>query len=176
MAMLWMARLRYAGRMLADSSIVRPRTEEDHNARLLYLNTAMVGVASGGIVAFLPVFLARLGADSTALSWLASAPALLAMLFLIPGAIIGERNPDQVQVRVTTTRIVRGSYLLCALAPWVAPAESLPLVLIAIWTLKTFPEAIMTPSWTAVMARAVSPRRRATCAATDHLPAASNPE
>ncbi len=149
-----------AGQMLA-SSFVRPRTQEDRNAQMLYLNTAMMGVAFGGITSFLPVFLARLGASSTLLGWLTSAPALLAVFSLIPGAIIAELNPDQVKVRVTYAQIVRASYLVCALAPFVVPAEYLAVVLVIIWTVKTFPEAVAIPAWMAVMARAISPERRA---------------
>ncbi|MHB1293647.1 MAG: MFS transporter [Anaerolineae bacterium] len=146
---------------VAASPIVRPRTEEERNARLLYINTATVGVINGGILAFLPVFMARLGASSTLIGWLSSAPALLAMLFLVPGAMICERHADQVRVRVVNAQLVRVSYLLCALAPLVVPANYLPLVLVFIWTIKTFPEAIAVPAWTAVMAQAISPAKRA---------------
>ncbi|MHB0856884.1 MAG: MFS transporter [Anaerolineae bacterium] len=146
---------------VANSAIVRPRSDDEHNARLLYLNTAMVGVVNGGILAFLPVLLARLGASSTLIGWLSSAPALLAVFFLIPGAMICERNPNLVRVRVVNAQLVRFSYLLCALAPLVVPTAYLPLVLVFIWTIKTFPEAVALPAWTAVMAQAIPPEKRA---------------
>ena len=56
--------LAYATQQARQSPMLNPSTQEDRNARLLYLNTAMVGVATGGIAAFLPVFLARLGAST----------------------------------------------------------------------------------------------------------------
>jgi MFS family permease len=152
-------------RHLADgvrhSTLLHPQDQDDRNTRLLYLNTAMVGVASGGIMAFLSIFMARLGAGPTLLSWLTSAPALLAIIALVPGAVIAERNPDQVRVRVRAAQLVRGSYLLCAAAPFVVPAPYLPLVLVVIWTIKTLPDAVAITAWTAVVARAVSPERRA---------------
>ncbi|MHB1354497.1 MAG: MFS transporter [Anaerolineae bacterium] len=141
--------------------MMHPRDQEERNIRLLYLNTAMVGVAAGGIMAFLPVFLARLGANSTMISWLTSGPALVAVVFLIPGAIIAERNANQVKVRVTWVSVVLLGYLLCALAPFVVPTAYLPIVLIFLWTFKVLAEAVTIPAWTAVMARAVSPQRRA---------------
>lgn len=141
--------------------MMHPRDQEERNIRLLYLNTSMVGVAAGGIMAFLPVFLARLGANSTMISWLTSGPALVAVVFLIPGAIIAEHHANQVQVRVTWVSVVLLGYLLCALAPFVVPIAYLPIVLIFLWTFKVLAEAVTIPAWTAVMARAVSPRRRA---------------
>ena len=36
-------RIRYLARRIRMSSIVRPRTQKDRNARLLYLSTAMIG-------------------------------------------------------------------------------------------------------------------------------------
>ena len=148
-------------RILRDSPLVHPRTVDERNARLLYLSTALIGVPFGGIVSFLPVFLARLGASPTLIGWYNSAPALLAMLTLIPSAALAERFGNQVRVRVRASQIMRLSYLLCAAAPLVLPTHLLPVVLVAIWTVKTFPDAVATPAWTSVMTLAVSPRNRA---------------
>lgn len=148
-------------RRLKASPVVSPRTQEERNERALYLSTALMGVPSGGIAAFFSVFLARLGAAPTLISWATSAPALLLVFTVIPGAAIAERYADQVKVRVLTARLIRVSFLFCALAPFVVPPAYLPLVLVAIWTLKTFPDAVAVPSWTAVMAQAISPGKRA---------------
>lgn len=152
----------YAHRRVASLPVVHPATEEDRNVRLLYINTAMVGVATGGIASFLPVFLARLGASSSLMGWFSSAPSLLLVFLLIPGAAIAERHADQVAVRVRYARILRSAYLVCALLPLVVSAELLPIALVVVWTLTVFPEAVAQPAWTVVLARAVSPRRRAT--------------
>lgn len=153
--------LRSLQRWAASTPILNPRDEQDRNARLLYLNTALVGVEAGGIMAFLAVFLARLGATSTLVGWLTSAPALLAVLLLIPGAMVAERYTDQVRVRNIYVAVVRLGFLLCAVAPWFIAQEHLPAVLVVIWTLKTLPDVVAIPSWTSVMARAITPRRRA---------------
>lgn len=144
-----------------QSAFISPHTQEDRNVRALYLNTAMVGVATGGIGSFLPVFLARLGASSTLMGWFNSLPSLLLVFLLIPGAVIAERSADQVAVRVKYARILRSFYLVCGLLPFIIPAQWLPLVLVAVWAATVFPEAVAQPAWTAVLARAVSPRRRA---------------
>jgi MFS family permease len=154
--------LAYAAQQARQSPMLHPSTQEDRNARLLYLNTAMIGVATGGIAAFLPVFLARLGASTALMGWLNSAPSLLLVFLLIPGAVIAERHPNQVAVRCKYSRILRSAYLVCALAPFVVPTQYLPVALLIIWTATVLPEAVAQPSWTAVLANAISPRRRAT--------------
>ena len=99
------------------SPLVHPRTQEERNARLLLLNTSMIGVTSGGIVAFMPVFLARLGASSSLMGWLSSAPALLAVFLRIPGAVVAEHYANQVRVRSRVSGFVYLAYLLCGLMP-----------------------------------------------------------
>jgi hypothetical protein len=44
----------------------RPRqlSLEDRNIRYFYIDTACLGLISGGIITFLPVFIVRLGASS----------------------------------------------------------------------------------------------------------------
>ncbi len=146
---------------VANHPVIRPRTREQVNERLLYLNTGMYGVVAGGVMAFLPVFLARLGASPTLISWLTSAPALMAVFLLIPGAMVSERQANQVRVRVTFSVFILATYLLCALAPFVVPAAHLPVVLVALWTVRTLADTLALPAWTSVVAAAVSPARRA---------------
>jgi len=146
------------------SRLLHPQTRDDRNEVLFYLNTGMFGFATGGIMAFLPVFLARLGASSTILGWFNAAPALFATALLIPGAMIAERSTDQVRVRVRSAYLIKMVYLLVALIPFAVPPERyhlLPPILVAVWLLKAFPEAVALPAWTSVMARGFSPRRRA---------------
>ena len=146
---------------LSQSILLQPRTQEDHNARQLYLNTAAIGVAVGGIMSFLPVYMARLGADSTVMGLLTSLPALVATLSFIPAAMIAERRPDQVRLVVQAALITRIAFLLCALVPWFLPERSQPMVLVIIWSARMVFDAIANTAWTGVMTQAVSPRRRA---------------
>ncbi|MGI5917178.1 MAG: MFS transporter [Anaerolineae bacterium] len=159
--MIVSSRISRLAQSILRSRLVRPRTQEDRNERLLYISTALVGVPIGGIMAFLPVFMARLGASSTLIGWLTSAPALLAIFTLIPSAMIAERNTDQVRVRVRYARMMRIAFLICALLPFFIPPQYLPIALIIIWTAKTFPDTVATTAWTTVMTEAVSPQRRA---------------
>src|SRR4030042_2795626 len=99
-------RFRWNVHQLKDSWVFHPQTQGDRNARLLYLNTASVGFAMGGIMAFLSIFLVRLGASPAQVSWLSSAPALISIVSLIPGAMVAERDPDQVRGRSRYAKIV----------------------------------------------------------------------
>ncbi|NLG28941.1 MAG: MFS transporter, partial [Chloroflexi bacterium] len=148
-------------RLVANSSFVHPRTQDEHNFRLLCLNTAMVGVGQGGIVTFLPIFFARQGASPAMLGWLASAPSLMVVLFGLLGASVAERYANQVRASALWVLPVRFTYLLCALLPfWVPPERLLPVLLI-VWTVRAIPLTVSMPTWTSVLSRAVSPQRRA---------------
>lgn len=153
--------IRIAVGRLRQSSLLQPRTQEDRNARQLYLNTAAIGVAVGGIMSFLPVYMARLGADSTVMGLLTALPALVATLSFIPAAMIAERRPDQVRLVVEAALITRLAFLLCALVPWFLPERSQSMVLVAIWSARMVFDSIANTAWTGVMTQAVSPRRRA---------------
>ncbi|MGM0400257.1 MAG: MFS transporter, partial [Chloroflexota bacterium] len=161
MTKVFLQRSRYAIRRLLNSPLIKPRSRHERNARLLYLNTAMIGVPSGGIMAFLPIFMARLGASSTLIGALSSLPALLAILVFIPAAVIAERRADHVHVRTVYARLGRLCFLACALVPFIVPTAYLPLTLVLIWILKTFPDCVSSTAWTSVIARAIPAERRA---------------
>lgn len=148
-------------RPITRSAFVHPRTTDEHNFRLLCLNTAMIGVAQGGIVTFLPIFFARQGASPAMLGWLASAPSLMVVLFGLLGASIAERYADQARASALWVLPVRFSFLLCALLPFWLPPEQLLLPLLVIWTVRAIPLTVSIPTWTSVISRAVSPEKRA---------------
>lgn len=112
-------------------------------------------------MAFLSIFMARLGASATLIGTLSSIPALFAILVFIPAAVIAERRSDHVRVRTVYAKLGRLCFLACALVPFVIPTAYLPLVLVLIWVLKTFPDCVSSTAWTSVIARAIPAERRA---------------
>ena len=138
-----------------------PPGDEDHNIWNWYVSTAMVGIIDGGMWVFLPVFLARLGASPGLLGLHSSLPALLSILFLVPAGALVERVRDQLPAMVRLGLVTRVSYLLVILAPFFVPGPYLPLFIVAVWALKTIPDAGAMTLWTSIAGRAVSPRRRA---------------
>ena len=135
-----------------------PATQEDRNIRLLYLDTATGGLVAGGVYTFLPVFLVRLGASSFLVSLVASLPAILTALLVMPAGLYVERQRDLVRFTTWGRVIHRLFFLLLPLAPFVA-GEHLTAVMVVLWTLKAIPEAFVELSWTAVMAE-VAPAHR----------------
>lgn len=158
------ASLAHAWRRVRALPVITPRNPYQQNVRWLYLNTAVVGVPIGGIMAFLSVFLARLGASSTLIGWLTSGPSLLAAIAFLPAAAISERFSDQVKLRVWMARVSLVAFLICALLPFVVPegaASLLALLMVVVWTLKALPDAVSVPTWMSVLTRAIPPKRRA---------------
>jgi MFS family permease len=95
------------------------------------------------------------------MSWLASGPALIALLLTMPGAVLAERYRNQCRVRAIYGQAARVALLLCAALPFFLPPAALPLALVLVWTLKTLPDLVDGMGFTSVMARAVSPGRLA---------------
>jgi MFS family permease len=150
--------------MLARSALMRgwrspPATVEDRNVRNLIAQTALAGVVQGGIVAFLPVMLARMGASAMTVSLLSSGLALTSIAMAIPSGPIVERQRRLVGWSARYFLLVRGFYVLIALAAFL-PSELAPLVCVLLWGATGIPAAIANNAWYGVLAGAVSPRRR----------------
>jgi hypothetical protein len=90
---------------------------EEQNYRNLMLSGAWFGPVDGGIFNFLPVFLARLGADAAIVSLLASGPSLIGILTFLPGGAYVERQSNLVRALERAVFHTRLFYTLIALAP-----------------------------------------------------------
>lgn len=129
------------------------------NTRWLYAATASFGVIQAGATAYLPVFLARLGATSFEIGLLTAAPALLSMAILVPSGLLAERFRDQVRLRVWTEVGIYIPTLLLALCPFFVPLEALPVVAIMLGTIQALPMALETSAFLTVFAQAFPPDR-----------------
>ena len=147
--------------LLAGRPGVAARSEEERNIRNLLLNGAWFGFIDGGILNYLPVYLARLGASASVLSLLTSGPSLLGILSYVPGGAYAERHGDQVKLVVRAALLIRLSYLAIALLPFFLSPAYIPLAAVILWSLISVPNAVHIPAWTTVMQKAVSPKRRA---------------
>lgn len=129
------------------------------NIRWLYAATATFGVIQGGATAYLPVFLARLGASSFEIGLLTAAPALLSMAILVPSGLVAERFRDQVRLRVWTEVGIYIPTLLLALCPFVLPLPVLPVAAIVLCTIQALPMGLETSAFLTVFAQAFPPDR-----------------
>lgn len=145
------------------ASLLAPGLESDerHNYRHLLINGACFGPVDGGILTYLPVFLARLGASPSLLGLLTSGPSLVAMLSYIPGGAYAERHSNLVRPVASSALITRTSYILIAVLPFILAPAYIPVAVVALWSLAAIPSGVMIAAWTAVMQKAVSPRHRA---------------
>ena len=142
-------------------SRLRARTEEDRNIRYITASVAVLGLTQAGTMAYLPIFLARSGASAAQLALLTSAPAVVAVLVLIPAGLFAERFANQVQLRVRFDVVVRTSSLILAVIPFLVPASSIPIVVIILWSVRAIGMAVASLAFMTVMSMAVPPDRRA---------------
>jgi MFS family permease len=139
------------------------RARENRNIRSLYRHTCWVGVISAVITTFIPIFAVRAGASTFEVGLLTSLPALVAILLSIPAASFAARHRRIVRLVSLT---VLGVWV-CSVAMTFMPslltggaADYIPEAIIALSALSAVFASISNPAWTAVLADAVSPRRR----------------
>jgi len=120
----------------------------------------MVGVEQAGIITYLPVFLARLGASATQIGLLTSAPAIVSMIVLIPAGLFAERFQDQVRLRVRSSFLIRVQYPLLALAPFFFKPSDIATVAIVLWIFRALSMTVANSAWMTVMSDAIPPRHR----------------
>lgn len=112
-------------------------------------------------MAYLPVFLARLGASTAQVSLLPSGPAIVNMLVLIPAGLLAERHPDQVRLCVRALLLHRLPYLILMLAPMLIEPSGLISATVVLWGLGTLGMAVAIPAWMTIISAAIPPERRA---------------
>jgi len=138
-----------------------PRSVEQRNTLYLYMATASRGPINAGIVAYLSVYLARLGASPQQMGLLISVPAIVGMLVLIPAGVVAERMRDQVRLRILSETVWRSPALLIAIAPLVFGPSMIPAVAVGLMAVQAAGMAVARPALMTVMTDAVAPRHRA---------------
>jgi MFS family permease len=133
----------------------------DRNCSNLIISGSWVGLIEGGIITYLPVFLARLGASPTLMSLLTAGQFLVGMVAYIPGGAYAERHTNQVRLANITSIIARSAYLLIALLPLAFGEGILPPLIVAVWTLAAVPTAVFVPSFFTVVQQAIPVHIRA---------------
>jgi MFS family permease len=146
-----------------DSDPPSSRARENRNIRNLYRQTAWQGVISAVITTFLPIFAVRIGASTFEVGLLTSLPALVTILLSIPAASFVATRRHLVRL-VTLTMM---GVWLCSIAmtflPSVLTGEAMvyvPMGIIVLAGISAAFSAASNPAWTAVLADAISPRRR----------------
>lgn len=134
-------------------------TREERNVRRLLALSGLVGIVQGGIVAFLPVFLVRLGASTVTISLLTSLPAIVTVVTALPSGALAARWRRIVPVSAAWFYALRFCYLAVAVAGLFGPGLA-PTLIVAIWGLSAIPSTIANAVWYDVLAEAIPARRR----------------
>lgn len=137
----------------------QPRPHEETNARRFIIFTALAGVTEGGIVAYLPVMLARMGANAATVSMLNSGLALAIIGTALPSGPMVARQKNLVPFMSWWILAIRAIFVAIALVPFVS-GWWVPLVIVGLWSLHGIPAAIVNNGIFGVLAEAVSARRR----------------
>ena len=142
------------------NQFLRPATREDRNVRRLMLHTALFGVVNGGVLTFLPVLLARLGASAVAISLLTSLPALITIGFAIPSGTIVSRWVHPGKMSARCFYLLRLSYPFIAAAALLDPRVA-PWLIVGIWGLTAIPGTLGNTAFYDVLAESIPASRRA---------------
>lgn len=139
------------------------RARENRNIRNLYRQTGWQGVINAVITTFLPIFVVRAGASTIEVGLVTSLPALVAILLSIPAASFVATQRHLVRLVTLTMLGVWVSSIAITFLPSVltgGAARYVPAGIIVISGISAVFASASNPAWIAVIADAVSPRRR----------------
>ncbi len=146
-------------RLAGNPVFARIAAGSTRNERILYLQMAFQSIFLGGAMAFVPVFLVRLGAENWQVGLYTSLPALLTTVFLLPAGALAARMDDLVKA-VNWSRIVfRGIIGLFAFVP-LLPSSLAPYAVVLGRTLTALPMAMLNVTMTPVLGLVIEPARR----------------
>jgi MFS family permease len=133
----------------------------DHrNEMLLYAQRAAEGLLGGGALAFVSVFLVRIGTPNWLIGLYTSLPALVMMLSVLPAGSLVQRRPDLVRTVNRARAFYRGLMGCFAFLPWF-PGVAAPYLMVALGSLAALPHAVFSVANTTLLGRVVPPDQRA---------------
>ena len=137
-----------------------PQTaRERFNFKHLSLDIFWWGVLSGSTIAFVSVYLARLGATSFQLALLAAGPAAINLFFSMPAGH-WLRNKDLKKVTLYSSLIFRFGYVVLIFLPWIFTSKEQIWIIILVYLASAIPSTVLTIGFNAFFAELVSPQWR----------------
>jgi MFS family permease len=125
----------------------------------LYLDVVWFGIVAGSSLAFLGVYVARLGASPLQMGLLNAGPALMGLLFTMPAGLWLRRQPMGRAV-FWTAAVSRMQFLLWALLPGLLSPQTQVWTFLVLVLLFTIPATVLAISFNAMYAAAVPPEYR----------------
>ncbi|MFN8594628.1 MAG: MFS transporter [Anaerolineae bacterium] len=137
-----------------------PRSLLRRNFRALYLDIFGYGILAGSTLAFINVYVARLGASNIEMGLLSAGPALISLLIAIP---IGRWLERRALIRTTYLSSIwfRLGYVVMVLLPWFLPAPTQIGGYVLLVLLMSIPGTALAIGFNATLAATVPPDWRA---------------
>ncbi|MGB9672612.1 MAG: MFS transporter [Anaerolineales bacterium] len=130
------------------------------NFRHLYVDIFWYGVLAGSTIAFLAVFVARLGGSSFQISLLTAIPAVINLIFSLPSGSWLEQKPI-LHTTVQTLFLHRLGYFIIIFLPWLLNANWQIWVILIVTLVMYIPGTIQAIGFNALFAAVVPPEWRA---------------
>ena len=146
-------------RLSSNPVFVRIAERSTHNERVLYLQMAFQSIFMGGAMAFVPVFLVRLGAENWQVGLYTSLPALLTTLLLLPAGALASRISNLVKAVNLSRLAFRGVIGMLAFVPLLSPSLA-PYAVVMGRTLIAPASAMLNVTMTPVLGLVIEPARR----------------
>ena len=135
-------RFRIAGRWIGSSDPADELTPEEHyNSKLLAIEAPFGVLATGGVSNFFALFAIQLGASNSLVGWLTSGPALINLLWVIPGGRLIQRSKKFASPMAYGALLQRMVLISLALIP-LLPGELQSIGLVILVTLASVPDAV----------------------------------
>lgn len=151
--------------LLRDKTTDGSDTQFQRNQKINVAQGILAIMAINLVNPFLSIFAIKNGATDYQVALLASAPALVSVLSMIPGARYIDKHAKKQKVTMITMIFHRCFYLVLACIPFFHPSIRASL-LVATIALMNLPGAISTISWQSYIARVIPPALRPQSIAT----------
>lgn len=132
----------------------------ERNTRNNVLHGAAANIALNLASPFFGILALKMGATNTQVALLSSAPAIVSLIAMIPGAIYVDRFPSKKRVTTLFFLANRLFYLALACVPFFTP-DRRAAALVAIVALMNLPGAIGNVAWQSFISRVIPPAQRA---------------
>jgi MFS family permease len=140
----------------------------ERNIRLSIYHGMVANIAMNMVGPFIGIFALRLGASNYQVGLLSSAPAIISLLSMIPGAKYIDTKSEKKRVSARFMIAHRLFYLFLACIPFFTDDKRAAILVIAM-ALMNFPGAISNVAWQGFVSRVVPPNRRASAFARRSL-------
>lgn len=137
-----------------------PSPVQRANFHRLYADIFWFGVLSGSTLAFLTVYVARLGGNSLQVGLITAIPGLVNLLFSMPFGVWLQGKP-LLPATVSSLFFHRLGYLVLVFLPWLFPPRSEIWAIIVITLLMYIPGTLQAIAFNALFAEVVPPEWRA---------------